>query len=469
MPQIDLLAELRWRGLEYQSTEGLAEHLSNFAGGNISAGVNSVPKAGGQTDPQTRGQSLQPPRLISGYCGFDPTAPSLHVGHLVQIMGLVHLQRAGHRPIALVGGGTGMIGDPSGRSSERNLQTPEQVQENVRSIRSQLARYISFDESHSGGTGVGQSGSKAGSPSNSAILVDNAEWLNQLNAIEFMRDIGKHFTINYMLAKDSVKSRLETGLSFTEFTYMLLQAYDFLQLNQRYGVTLQTGGSDQWGNITAGIELVRRAAGKEVHGVTLPLITTASGAKFGKSEGGAIWLDAQLTSPYRFYQFWINTDDRDVGKYLKFFTLKSQEEIIALEDALQSAPEKREAHIELARTVTTTTHGEAATQVVEEASSVLFAKKDPRTLSSQVFEALAREIPSVTVTPSETDTVLDLFVASGLVRSKGEGRRLADQGGTYINGIRAQGQTLVSELDRMAGSHILLRKGGRDYAVVKIT
>lgn len=461
MPQIDLLAELRWRGLEYQSTEGLSEHLSKAAAGDIPTGSNSVPERGIQT--------LHSTSVISGYCGFDPTAPSLHVGHLVQIMGLVHLQRAGHRPIALVGGGTGMIGDPSGRSSERNLQTPEQVQENVRGIRSQLARYISFDERQTGDAGVEKSGNTAGRASNSAILVDNAEWLTRLNAIEFMRDIGKHFTINYMLAKDSVKSRLETGLSFTEFTYMLLQAYDFLQLNQRYGVTLQTGGSDQWGNITAGIELVRRAAGKEVHGVTLPLVTTASGTKFGKSEGGAIWLDAQLTSPYKFYQFWINTDDRDVGKYLKFFTLKSQEEIAALEESLQSAPEKREAHIELARTITTATHGEAVTQVVEEASSVLFAKKDPRTLSSQVFDALSREIPSVTVTPSETDTVLDLFVASGLVKSKGEGRRLADQGGTYINGERSQGQTLVSQLNRLAGSHILLRKGGRDYAVVKIT
>src|SRR5205085_5999610 len=276
-----LLDELRWRGLLYQHTEGTV--------GLLQRGV------------------------VSGYVGFDPTASSLHVGHLVPIMGLVHLQRSGHRPIALVGGGTGLIGDPSGKAAERSLLSVDEVDANVRSIRAQLGQFLDFGD---GTGGVSD-----------AILADNAEWLRTLRTIEFMRDVGKHFTVNYMLQKESVKSRLESGISFTEFGYMLMQAYDFLELHRRYGAMLQMGGSDQWGNITAGIELIRRTESAEVHGATLPLVTTASGAKFGKSEGGAVWLDPSLTSPYEFYQFWLNADDRDVGRYLRYFTLLAREEI----------------------------------------------------------------------------------------------------------------------------------------------
>jgi tyrosyl-tRNA synthetase len=426
MPQTNLLTELRWRGLVYQHTEGFPEALER-----------TLTSAGAHT--------------LSGYCGFDPTAPSLHIGNLVQIMGLVHLQRHGHRPVALVGGGTGMIGDPSGKSVERTLQTREQVETHVAGIRRQLEKFLDFS---------GPSG---------AVLQDNAEWLLKLGAVEFMRDVGKHFTVNYMLAKDSVKSRIEGGISYTEFSYMLLQAYDFLQLNRLYGVTLQTGGSDQWGNITAGIELIRRTEGREAHGLTLPLVTTASGAKFGKTESGTIWLDAKLTSPYKFFQFWINTDDRDVGKYLRYFTLLSEEEIQSLDRAVAEHPERREAQSTLAQDVTTRVHGAEATRIAMEASGVLFGKKDPKTLSADVFEALAQEVPSATIKTQDAPTVVDLFVQTGLTKSKGEARRLADQGGTYVNGERTPGATAVADLPKLAGSHLLLRKGARDYAIVKLT
>ncbi|HMF87626.1 MAG TPA: tyrosine--tRNA ligase, partial [Gemmatimonadaceae bacterium] len=276
-----LLGELSWRGMVYQHTDGLPDALAT-------------------------GQ-------LSAYAGFDPTASSLHIGNLVPVMGLAHLQRAGHRPIALVGGGTGLIGDPSGKASERQLASVEDIEKNARSIEKQLERFLDF------------TGPKA------ARMRDNAEWLRPLKAVEFMRDVGKHFTVNYMLAKDSVQSRLEGGISFTEFSYMLLQAYDFLELSRRDGVTLQIGGSDQWGNITAGLELIRRVAGKTAHALTMPLVTTASGSKFGKTEQGAVWLDPAQTSPYRFYQYWINVDDRDAGKYLRLFTLLSRQEIEALE------------------------------------------------------------------------------------------------------------------------------------------
>jgi len=302
-----LLDELSWRGMVYQHTDGLADALAT---GELSA-----------------------------YAGFDPTAPSLHVGHLVPVMGLAHLQRAGHRPIALVGGGTGMIGDPSGKAAERQLVSVEEIEENSRAIEKQLERFLDFK------------GPKA------ARMRDNAAWLRPLKAVEFMRDVGKHFTVNYMLAKDSVQSRIEGGISFTEFSYMLLQAYDFLELSRREGVTLQIGGSDQWGNITAGLELIRRVDGKTAHALTMPLVTTASGSKFGKTEAGAVWLDPKRTSPYKFYQYWINVDDRDTGKYLRLFTLLSRKDIEALDGSISSAPEKREAQQALAREVTGSVHG----------------------------------------------------------------------------------------------------------------
>ena len=414
----DLLSELAWRGMLYQHTEGCTEALAR---GNVSA-----------------------------YCGFDPTGPSLHVGSLVPIMGLVHLQRHGHRPIALVGGGTGMIGDPSGKSAERTLQTREQIEANAQSIREQLGRFLDFSGPHP------------------AIMQDNAAWLLSLGAVEFMRDIGKHLTVNYMLAKDSVKSRIEGGISYTEFSYMLLQGYDFLELRRRHGVTMQVGGSDQWGNITAGIELIRRVDGGEAHALTFPLVTTASGTKFGKTEAGAVWLDASMTSPYKFYQFWINVDDRDIGTYLRLFTLLSRDEIEALDRMVQEQPERREAQIALAKEVTTRVHGSDAMRVAEEASAVLFGKKDPKSLSAAVLEALTREVPSAQASLTEEISLLDLFVRTNLAKSKGEARRLADQGGAYVNGERIAAAAKLSDVSRIAGSYLLLRKGAREYAVVTV-
>ncbi|OLD44117.1 MAG: tyrosine--tRNA ligase, partial [Gemmatimonadetes bacterium 13_1_40CM_2_60_3] len=338
-----LLDELSWRGMVYQHTDGLADALATTE--------------------------------VIAYVGFDPTAPSLHLGHLVPVMGLAHLQRAGHRPVALVGGGTGMIGDPSGRTSERQLLSEAEIGANSRAIEKQLSRFLDF------------SGKKA------ALMRDNAAWLRPLKAVEFMRDVGKHFTVNYMLAKESVQARIEGGISFTEFSYMLLQAYDFLELNRREGVTLQMGGSDQWGNITAGLELIRRVQGKTAHALTMPLVTTASGSKFGKTEEGAVWLDPARTSPYKFYQYWINVDDRDAGKYLRLFTLLPRQEIEALEKLTQSAPEKREAQQALARDVTARVHGDEAARVAEEVSRVLFGKADPTKLSESVLRALSEEVP----------------------------------------------------------------------------
>ena len=412
------------------------------------------------------------------YCGFDPTARSLHVGNLIPVMGLAHLQRAGHRPIALVGGGTGMIGDPSGRASERQLNSLEVVEENVRGIRHQLERFLDF------------------SGSQGALMRNNSEWLMNLGAIEFMRDVGKHFTVNYMTAKDSVKSRLESGISYTEFSYMLLQAYDFLELYKREGVRMQIGGSDQWGNITAGVELIRRSVGVEAHCVTLPLVTTASGAKFGKSEAGAVWLDPSLTSPYKFYQFWINADDRDVGKYLRYFTLLTREAVEALEATASERPEAREAQRTLATDVTTRVHGADAARDAADASRLVFDRgADPRQFASTVLESLTQELPSAavdlrtsngvaSVTTADGSAVtiplksgsdgagvdvLDAFVVTGLVKSKGDARRLLQQGGLYANGEKLNPEHSVLSVHRaIHGAYYVLRKGGREIAIVRL-
>ena len=424
-----LLEELAWRGLLYQHTEHLADAL---AAGPVTA-----------------------------YCGFDPTAPSLHVGNLVPVMGLVHLQRAGHRPIAMVGGGTGLIGDPSGKSAERQLNAPEVVAENARLIGRQLERFLDF------------SGPAA------ARLRDNGEWLLRLGAIDFMRDVGKHFTVNYMTAKDSVRSRLEAGISYTEFSYMLLQAYDFLELFRREGATLQIGGSDQWGNITAGIELIRRTAGAEAHALTFPLLTTAAGTKFGKSEAGAVYLDPERTSPYAFYQFWIHADDRDVGRLLRIFSLAGRAEIEALDAETAAHPERRAAQQALAREMTARVHGEEAARVAAEVSGVLFGKGEVAALSAGALEALAREVPTVDV-PSPNDAPsdgapagaldpLDLFVAAGLAASRGAAKRLLEQGGVYVNGARAEaGDRFVRAGSLLHGRWLVLRKGARDYALARV-
>jgi tyrosyl-tRNA synthetase len=424
-----LLDELRWRGLLYQHTEGVGALLQ-------------------------RG-------VATGYAGFDPTAASLHVGNLVPIMALVHLQRSGHRPIALVGGGTGLIGDPSGRASERALLSEEQVEENVRGIRTQLARFLDFDDKGANGRG--------------AMLVDNAEWLRGLRTVEFMRDVGKHFTVNYMLQKESVKARLEGGISFTEFSYMLLQAYDFLELHRRYGVLLQVGGSDQWGNITAGIELIRKTLGAEAQAATFPLVTTASGAKFGKSEAGAVWLDASLTSPYEFYQFWLNTDDRDVGRYLRYFTLMGREEIEALDQATAARPERREAQQALAREMTSRLHGDEALRAAIEVSGFLFGGLEPASLSRAALEVLSAEAPFIEVKHADVADeqgldVLKLLVASGLAASNGAARRLLEQGGVSVNKrkLGTQERYLEPASALLTGGYVILGKGKRDYAVVRV-
>lgn len=411
-----LLDELSWRGMVYQHTDGLADALATTE--------------------------------VSGYVGFDPTASSLHVGNLVPVMGLAHLQRAGHRPVALVGGGTGLIGDPSGKVAERPLASAEEIESNSRAIAKQLERFLDF------------TGAKA------ARMLDNAAWLKPLKAVEFMRDVGKHFTVNYMLAKDSVQSRIEGGISFTEFSYMLLQAYDFLELSRREGVTLQMGGSDQWGNITAGLELIRRVDGKTAHALTLPLVTTATGTKFGKTESGAVWLDPARTSPYKFYQYWINADDRDASKYLRLFTMLPKEEIEALDKLIESAPEKRGAQQALARDVTARVHGSEAARVAEEVSQILFGKADPTSLGEPVLRALSEEVPFAEA--ATAPPLLDALVTLKLAASKGAARRLVEQGGVYVNGQRATAATDLAATTPLAGRYYLLRKGARDYGLLRV-
>ena len=422
MTSTNLLDELAWRDMLYQYTEGAGDALATGA--------------------------------VAGYAGFDPTADSLHVGNLVPVMGLVHLQRAGHRPVALVGGGTGMIGDPSGKSSERQLATREIVDENARRIAAQLERFLDI----SGPRG--------------AVMRNNADWLLELGAVEFMRDVGKHFTVNFMLAKESVRSRMETGISYTEFSYMLLQAYDFVELCRRDGVTLQMGGSDQWGNITAGTELVHRTLGRQAHGITMPLVTTAAGTKFGKSEKGAIWLDPEKTTPYQFYQFWINADDRDVGRYLRFFTLLSRDEVESLDRAAAERPEKREAQQALADEVTTRVHGAESARVAREISALLFGGADPSTLGPATFAALRREVPFAELPAMPQGPgldPLDLLVATELVASRGAAKRLLEQGGVYVNGRRVSAaDRFVSAEQLLPGGHALLRKGARDYGLVRV-
>jgi tyrosyl-tRNA synthetase len=410
-----VLAELTWRDLVYQTTPELETFLAERR---------------------------------TAYCGFDPTAPSLHIGNLVPVMGLVHLQRAGHIPIALVGGGTGLIGDPSGKSVERQLSSPDIVAENAVAVRRQLERFLDF------------SGKSA------AVMRDNADWLQSLGAIQLLRDVGKHFTVNVMLAKESVQSRIEGGISFTEFSYMLLQAYDFLELYRREGAQIQIGGSDQWGNITAGIDLIRKTERGTAHALTMPLVTTASGSKFGKTEAGSVWLDASLTSPYKFYQYWINVDDRDAGKYLRFFTLLSTKEIESLDDVTKTSPEKREAQQALANEVTARVHGEYAASVAAEVSKVLFGKSDPETLSAEVLAALAKEVElaEVTALPSLAEAMVTLKLAA----SKGAVRRLLEQGGVYVNGKRAAAETTLDSIPPLAGEYYLIRKGAREYALLRL-
>ena len=418
MTTSNVLQELEWRGFVQQATPGLAAH---FAKGPVTA-----------------------------YCGFDPTAPSLQLGNLMPLMLLANLQRAGHRPIVLMGGGTGLIGDPSGKAGERPLLSKEQIKQNLQHQRDQMARFLEF--------GAGPS---------AALLLDNAKWLGSQGLIDFLRDVGKHFTVNIMLQKESVKARLESGLSYTEFSYMLLQAYDFLHLFRERQTTLQVGGSDQWGNITAGVDLIRRVENAEAHGLVAPLVTMASGRKFGKTEEGAIYLDPALTSPYKFYQFWINTDDRDVEKYLKLFTHLSRTEIAGIVDQQAKNAAKRPAQRALAGAVTTLVHGAELLSNVQAASAILFGEEQAE-VHPQVFEVLAGEIPTVTVNGDSDTTIVDLVTQAGLAKSKSEARRSVEQGGIYLNQQRVDdvGRKITAH-DWIGGKNLLLRKGKKEYALLR--
>ncbi len=390
---------------------------------------------------------------IVGYVGFDPTADSLHVGNLVPVMGLAWLQRFGGTPIVLMGGGTGMVGDPSGKRAERPMLSVEQIDHHVACQRAQLERCLSFEGA------------------NAARLRNNADWLRPLGLMEFLRDAGKHFTINYMLQKDSVRSRMDTGMSFTEFSYMLIQAYDFWHLWKTEGCELQLGGSDQWGNITAGTELLSRKEGVSAHGLVLPLLTTATGAKFGKSEEGAVYLDPKKTSPYKFYQYWLNADDRDVERWLEFFTFLSLEEIAAAMAEHGRDPGQRAAQRRLAAELTTRIHGAEVTESVVAASRLLFGGADLREAGPSVFEVLAGEIPTVRVARGELSglPVVDALIRAGLASSKGDARRGIQGRGFSVNGEVVPGpEARLGADELLGGGYVLLQKGRKNYALLTI-
>jgi tyrosyl-tRNA synthetase len=393
---------------------------------------------------------------VTAYIGFDPSAASLHVGSLLPIMGLARLQRFGHTPIAIAGGGTGLIGDPK-PTKERPLLTTAQVAENLIGIKQQLARFLDFEARE-----------------NPARIIDNAEWLGPITMLEFLRDVGKYFTVNNLIGKEAIKRRLDSdeGISFTEFSYPLLQAYDFLVLHDRYKCNLQMGGSDQWGNIVAGIDLIRRLRGTRAHGLVFPLVTTSAGVKFGKTEAGAVWLDAKLTSPYRFYQFWLNTDDRDVISYLKFFTWLSKDEIDELDESVKTAPEKREAQKRLAREVTAMLHGETELQKAARASEVLFGKEISGLTVSEILDIFA-DVPSTEIDKSKLGadgfTLGDALVLAGLAPSKGEAKRLVQGGGVALNNVRAdEARKPISASEFIDGQVLVLRKGAKHYHLIRL-
>ncbi len=393
---------------------------------------------------------------ITLYCGFDPTADSLHVGHLMGQLTLRRFQLAGHHPIPLAGGATGQIGDPSGKTSERQLLTREQINHNVECIKRQLSRILDFD-----------------GKSNPARLVDNATWTAPITFLDFLRDVGKYFSVNVMVHKESVRARMEdreAGLSYTEFSYMLLQAYDFFHLRQALNCELQIGGSDQWGNITAGIDLIRKKNGASAYGLTFPLLTRADGTKFGKTESGAVWLDSQKTSPYRFYQFFIQADDAKVIEYLKMLTLLPLAEITALEAKHQANPGAREAHKALARAVTSLVHGDGATQEAIRASEILFGGNLDG-VSESTFNEIVGEVPTKELEKTKLSNsgfpLVELLVHSGLCPSKGQARKDVEGGGVYVNNIREPNfQRAITTNDLLFGKHVLLRKGKKNYVVI---
>lgn len=388
------------------------------------------------------------------YIGFDPTARSLHVGSLVPIMVLAHLQRAGHQPIAVVGGATGMIGDPSGRSSERNLITHETVENNLQGIRQQLARFLDF------------------SGKNAAQIVNNADWTAPLSYIDWLRDVGKYFSVNYMMAKESVRRRLEErdqGISYTEFSYMLLQAYDFLHLFRQANCKVQAGGNDQWGNITAGIDLIHKAAGAQAYGFTFPLVTTSSGEKFGKSAGNAVWLDAEMTSPYQFYQYFLQTPDADVERFLKLFTFLPLDEIADIASQHQQAPEKRYGQRRLAEAVTAVVHGTEALQKVQQATEILFGR-EIQGLSDSELQGIFADVPATEVPRSSLGELklLELVRDSGLAKSNGEAKKLIQAGGIYLNNLQQQDPYLLLQSEHLASeSMLVLRSGKKKYHLAR--
>jgi tyrosyl-tRNA synthetase len=420
---MNLIEDLRWRGLLAQSTDEAALL-----------------------------EALKKPTTL--YVGFDPTAPSLHAGNLVVLLVLRRFQLAGHNPIALVGGATGLVGDPSGKNEERTLNSTEIVEGWVNRIRKQVSAFLDFD-----------------APKNPAQVVNNLDWTSPLSAIEFLRDIGKHFSVNQMLSKDSVSARLEAGgISYTEFSYQVLQSYDFLELFRRNNCTLQVGGSDQWGNIVAGLDLIRRVEQGSGHALTVPLLMKADGTKFGKTAGGSVWLDPEMTSPYAFFQFWLNSDDKDVINFLKVFSFKSHEEITELEKSHSENPGLREAHRALARELTSLVHSEETTQRVEAAARALFGQGELSELDEATLASALAELPRTTISASEEiPTWVDLLAATGVVDSKSAARRIVKEGGAYLNNQKISGEDFTpSKSDFLCGKYAVLRKGKRDLAAVEL-
>lgn len=425
------IEELKWRGMLQDMTPEIEEHLDKG--------------------------------MASAYLGFDPTADSLHIGHLVGVMTLLHFQRAGHKPFALVGGATGMIGDPSFKSAERNLLDKATLDHNVACIQNQLSKFLDFS---------GDSGNKA-------ELVNNYDWMSQFSFLEFIRDVGKHITVNYMMSKDSVKRRLEdgNGLSFTEFSYQLIQGYDFYHLWKNKNCTVQLGGSDQWGNIVTGTELIRRMGGGSAYALTVPLITKADGSKFGKTESGSVWLDPEKTSPYAFYQFWLNVSDEDASKYIRIFTVLSKEEIEALEAQHAEAPHLRSLQKEIAKQVTTMVHSAEDYEMAVKASEILFGKsstKDLASLDERTFLAVFEGVPQVQLSSSEyseIDQVLELFgekTQGQIFSSKGEARKMIQGGGLSINKEKVNDPNAPLNFDLLQGKYLLIQKGKKNYFILEV-
>jgi tyrosyl-tRNA synthetase len=422
----DIIADLTWRGLIHQKTD---DKLGDW----LNAATRTV------------------------YAGFDPTADSLHVGHLMGLMVLRRFQRAGHRPIALVGGATGMIGDPSGKSEERNLLSVDELRANVAAIEIQMRGMLEFDVSPTGG-----------------ILANNFDWMSRFGYLDFLRDIGKNFPVNVMLAKDSVKSRLErsdAGLSYTEFSYMLLQAYDFVYLNDKFGCELQVGGSDQWGNVTAGIDLARRMKSRQLYGLTWPLLTKSDGSKMGKTESGAVWLSAERTSPYAFYQYWINVDDADAGKCLRFLTELEQQDVESLDASRAADPGKRESQKRLAEEVTRLIHGETGLAAARRATDIFFGAEIGELSDKQLGEIFA-DVPSKELARAqlagEELSIVDALVEAGLAKSKGDARRTVEQGGAYVNNRRVESiERTLTAADLASETVLVLRSGKKKYALLR--